>query len=312
VTPLVLEFTDPPIDLQGESALYARGVSYGPHAESLFDIFLADSPEPTPLVVHIHGGGFVAGGRGIVYTAFFRDIREVLSHGVSYATIDYRLLDEIDTDGVLKPLGDSKRCLQYLRYHHEELNIDPTRIALYGSSAGAGTCLWLATQDDMADPGAWDPVLRESTRVSAIGTMGAQATYDITKWETVVFESIGFTLEDMANLPNASEQGMMSFYGVSELADLADPEIVIYRQKVDMLSFLTADDPPMWMQSTIEEPGEPGDKSELMHHGLQTKAVLDIAEPLGIECQGYVEALEIEDPAGEDVVPFLLDHLGVE
>ena len=48
--------------------------------------------------------------------------------------------------------------MQYIRSRAKEWNIDPTRIASYGSSAGAGTSLWLAFHDDLADPGnpGWD------------------------------------------------------------------------------------------------------------------------------------------------------------
>ena len=309
VVPLDLEFEEPPIDLRLIDARFARGVAYGPYEDNVFDIFLVESAEPTPLVVFIHGGGFTSGGRGIVYITARDEIRETLARGASYATIDYRLLDEVDKEGVLKPLGDSRRCLQFLRCHHEELNVDPTRVALYGASAGAGTSLWLGVTDDMADPGALDPVLRESTRVSVVGLKGTQATYDLLKWETVVFASLGLTLEDFAALPNSSEQGLLSFYGADTLEDLGSPEFKAYRERVDMLALLSLDDPPIWLQSTVENPGIPVDKSELMHHGLHALAVLERANEVGVECQAYIPALDVAAPAGDDVVKFMLDRL---
>jgi acetyl esterase/lipase len=78
---------------------------------------------------------------------------------VAYASIDYRLLQELDTEGVIKPLSDSTRCVQFIRYHAEQLNVDPERIILMGGSAGAGTSLWIGFNDDMADPDSDDPVL---------------------------------------------------------------------------------------------------------------------------------------------------------
>ena len=38
-----------------------RNVSYGPHERNAIDLWLAESAEPTPLVLYIHGGGFCVG-----------------------------------------------------------------------------------------------------------------------------------------------------------------------------------------------------------------------------------------------------------
>ena len=306
---LDLAFEDSPIGLRGIDARFARDVPYGPHEDNVFDIFLVDSPEPTPLVIYIHGGGFTSGRKGIVYLSARNEIRETLEGGASYATIDYRLLDEADASGVLKPLGDSRRCLQFLRYHHEALNIDPSRIAVYGASAGAGTCLWLSLSDDMADPEAADPILRESTRVIAAGAKGTQATYDLLKWETVVFAPLGMTLENMAGLSDSSEQGLLSFYGAGSFEDLSSPEMKAYREAVDMLSLMSPDDPPLWVRNTIENAGLPVDKSELFHHALHALALLDRAREIGLECQAYIPPLGVEDPAGESVIEFLLSRI---
>ncbi len=51
----------------------------------------------------------------------------------------------------------------------DDWNVDKTRVAAYGGSAGAGTSLWLAFHDDLADPKSADPVLRESSRLRMRG-----------------------------------------------------------------------------------------------------------------------------------------------
>jgi len=310
ITPIELNFEEAPISLQGISAQYAADVSYGPYEDNVFDIFLVESDEATPLIIYIHGGGFTSGSKGVVYLSARNEIREALLAGASYATINYRLLEEADDEGVIKPLGDSKRCLQFIRYHHEQLNVDPDRIAIYGASAGAGTCLWLGFNEDLADPNAADPVLRESTRVSAIGAKAAQSTYDLLKWESVVFVSLGLTLEDMASLPNSSEQGLLSFYGADSLEQLATPELQAYRQSVDMLALMSADDPEFWVQNSIENTGVPVDQSELFHHVLHAVALGDQADIVGLNCQVYIPPLGIADPAGDGVIKFMLDRLG--
>ena len=308
IDPIDLTFVDSPIDLQGNSALFAQNIAYGPYEENVFDIFLVDSEEPIPLIIYIHGGGFTSGSKGIVYLSARNEIRETLAGGASYATINYRLLEEVDDEGVLKCLNDSKRCIQFLRYHHEQLNIDPDRIALYGASAGAGTCLWMAFTDDMAEPGSDDPVLRESTRVSVIGCKGTQSTYDLMKWETVVFAPLGLTLEEMAAL-FGDEQGFLSFYGAETLEDLNTPEYQDYRASVDMLALMSADDPTFWVRNDQANAGIPADKGELQHHPLHAKALQDQAAVVGLSCQAYIPAMGIADPAGNGVIEYLLDRL---
>ena len=101
--------------------------------------------------------------------------RRVLDKGISYASIDYRL------SGIaLSPaqFHDSAMAVQYLRLNSEKYNIDPTRIAATGESAGAGIALWLGLHDDLADPENKDPLKRQSTRVQCVGVTNCQTSYD--------------------------------------------------------------------------------------------------------------------------------------
>ena len=55
-------------------------------------------------------------------------LQQTVLGGVAYASLNYRLLAEVDKEGVIKPLTDCKRALQFIRYHAAELNIDPVRL----------------------------------------------------------------------------------------------------------------------------------------------------------------------------------------
>ena len=96
---------------------------------------------------------------------------------ISVAAINYRFVDGKDVIFPV-PQHDSARAVQFLRTKAKEWNLDPQRFACYGGSAGAGTSMWIAFHDDLADPKNADPVLRESTRIVAVGTIGGQGTYD--------------------------------------------------------------------------------------------------------------------------------------
>ena len=43
--------------------------SYGDHKRNKFDIWLAESEKPTPLVIYIHGGGFSNGDKSNYYNS---------------------------------------------------------------------------------------------------------------------------------------------------------------------------------------------------------------------------------------------------
>ena len=75
-------------------------------------------------------------------------------------------------------MNDAQRALQFLRSKADEWNIDKTRIAASGVSAGACASLWLALHDDMADPQSLDPVARESTRLFCAAVKAPQTSLD--------------------------------------------------------------------------------------------------------------------------------------
>ncbi|MEO1627102.1 MAG: alpha/beta hydrolase, partial [Bacteroidota bacterium] len=226
--------------------------------KQVFHLFLPDTQGSFPLVVFIHGGGFTGGSPSTVINDPSRraDIKYYLEQGVAYASFGYRLIasNQADNEGVIKCLNDSKRALQFVRYYANDLNIDPERIVLTGGSAGAGTSLWLGTRDDMADPTAADPVLRESTRPCAVAMGGSQATYDLYKWETQVYQNFdgqgtNYTLDSMVNL--LGYQRASNFYGGLDSIRqiLYDPDLIQYREDVDMLFHMSSDDPPIYFEN---------------------------------------------------------------
>ena len=74
-------------------------VAYGDHPRQVLDFYQAKSLTPTPLVVFIHGGGWVNGDK---WGAGSANIARLRKEGISVAAINYRFV----TQG--RPRGSSR------------------------------------------------------------------------------------------------------------------------------------------------------------------------------------------------------------
>lgn len=146
-------------------------VSYGPHERNVLDFWQAKGEGPRPLFVYIHGGGWTGGDK----KQDTKRYQPFLDKGISCAAINYRLSGQAPLPA---PVHDAARAIQFLRTKAADWQIDTKHIALTGGSAGACTSMWLLLHDDLADPKATDPVLRESSRVCAAAVSGGQTSID--------------------------------------------------------------------------------------------------------------------------------------
>jgi acetyl esterase/lipase len=207
-----------------------------------FDFWQARSEKPTPIVLLIHGGGWMGGDKSGYGTA---EIRPFLDAGISVAAIDYRFIPQAMEQHVeppvKAPLMDCARALQTIRSKAKEWNIDPTRIGSTGGSAGACTSLWLAFHDDLAKPDSSDPVERESTRLTCAAVIAAQTSLDpkeVREWipnavyggHAFGFASEGRTRADEFKLLIENREKVKPLfkeYSPIELVDKSDPPIYL-------------------------------------------------------------------------------------
>jgi acetyl esterase/lipase len=144
-------------------------VKYGLAARNVMDVWLAESDKPTPVLVSIHGGGFSGGTKSV--SPFL--LEDCLKSGISVVAITYRLSDEAKAPAQFL---DSARAIQFIRSMAKEWNLDGSKMAATGGSAGAGISLWLGFHDDLADPKSDDPVLRQSTRLTCMAVTNGQTS----------------------------------------------------------------------------------------------------------------------------------------
>jgi acetyl esterase/lipase len=220
----------------------AEQVSYGDHPRLKLDFWQAKSDSPTPLVVLIHGGGWTSGDKTTFGNA---QIKPYLDAGISVAAINYRLIQTAMSEKVeppvKAPLHDAARAIQFLRSKAKEWNLDKNRVGASGGSAGACTSLWLALHEDLANPKAQDPVLRESTRLQAAAVAGAQTSLDpkqVKEWmPTAVYggHAFGFRTDGKCRA--------MEFAAAMENREKIMPWIKEYSP----IELLSRDDPPLFL-----------------------------------------------------------------
>lgn len=329
VAPLDLDWdaTSLPVALTGPnpdlgSLRFATDISCGDDPLRAFDIVLPQAAEPggsdalVPLVIYIHGGGFIAGDKA----EFWADDNEAvdttryLDAGVAVASMNYRLLADVDTEGVIKPMSDAARCLQFIRHHAaSSFGIDAERIVLTGGSAGAGTALWLNFHNDLAEPDATDPISRQSTRPLGVAVVETQATYDLLRWGDDVFaqykEQLGGA--DIFELAVAlgQAQRLLSFFGAATVEDVTTPEYVTYRENVDMLALMSPDDAPFWV-SNVETPEVlPTNTGVFFHHADHARALAKRAAEVGLDAE-VTAGFGLTPSVGQ--ADFVLAALGVE
>jgi acetyl esterase/lipase len=88
--------------------------------------------KPGAAIVYVHGGGMIAGSVDI-YEPLVRHYVQLT--GVPFLAMDYRLAPEFhDTT----PVEDAFAATRWLFEHADQLDVDPTRIALMGDSGGGG------------------------------------------------------------------------------------------------------------------------------------------------------------------------------
>lgn len=93
---------------------------------------------PAPVLVWMHGGGYIIGKPELDDFCLIPFAREL---GIKVVSIDYRLAPEHPFP---TPLDDCYTALKWVHDHAQALGIDPARMAVGGESAGGGLAAALA------------------------------------------------------------------------------------------------------------------------------------------------------------------------
>ncbi|MDB6004498.1 MAG: Carboxylesterase [Prosthecobacter sp.] len=122
-----------------------------------------NTDKPLPVVALIHGGGWVNGDR-LGYAA--AAIQFARTGDYAAVTVGYRLTKEAHWPA---QVYDCKAAIRWIRAHAKELNLDPDKIAVMGSSAGGHLSSLIGTSGDVKElEGDLGPNTSFSSRVQCV------------------------------------------------------------------------------------------------------------------------------------------------
>ncbi|MDD3225443.1 MAG: alpha/beta hydrolase [Clostridium sp.] len=204
-------------------------------AEKL-DIYLpSDKNGPFPVIVAIHGGGFLTGDK---HTGEVNPELEGLNRGYAVVCINYRLSKEAKWP---EQIFDAKAAIRFIRANASKYKLDPKKIAVWGDSTGGNLASLLGTSGDvktMEDLSMGNA--RESSRVQAVVdwfgpvnylTMDAQ-----NKASGIKSKVKNVLIHNSAKSPESKVMGK-TITLVPSLVKSANPE-----------TYITADDPPFFIE----------------------------------------------------------------
>ena len=135
-------------------------------AEKL-DLYLPTKKNaPAPLVIWIHGGGFMVGDKHSMprrnfgpatkptgpfgpYQIQVPNVAALVAKGYAVASLNYRLATSF-IDGALPATRDGKAAVRFLRANSSKYNLDPNRFAVWGNSSGGYTAAIIGVTGDQS------------------------------------------------------------------------------------------------------------------------------------------------------------------
>ena len=148
-----------------------RGVAYGTDPAQVLDLYHPASGGAAPLVVFVHGGGWVGGsrrgGRAIA--------PPLVARGYAVASIGYRLFPQA---GPAAAVGDAAQSIAYLLRNAQRFGLDPSGFSLIGHSSGAHMVALLATDPAYLRRAGLDPAhLRAVVTLDGVFDVKANITH---------------------------------------------------------------------------------------------------------------------------------------
>lgn len=101
------------------------------------DLYRPKAEGPQPLIIYIHGGGWMIGHKrmsGSAFSDFTASLSDLSARGYVVAALDYRLAREAPFPAAI---DDVRTAIRFLKANAGRYGIDVQRVGIWGGSAGA-------------------------------------------------------------------------------------------------------------------------------------------------------------------------------
>jgi len=215
--------------------------------ELQLDLYLPRDVEDAPLVVWVHGGGWMAGHR------YPCPLHYLTEEGFAVASISYRFAQEASYPA---QLHDCKAAIRFLRANSDEYGYDAEHIGACGASAGGHLVALLGTTGNTDDPdveGDLGDHLETSSEVQAVCDLFGP---------TDLMAFVSDTPRGQAAL------SMVTFLLGGDPED--EPELA---RAADPVTYLDSDDPPVIIAHSDRDELVPLSQSEYFDAALEEAGV---------------------------------------
>lgn len=223
----------PPVYRDVYSSLYkSMDIPYASvSASQKLDIYIPDKIKgPYPVIISIHGGGYCTGDKvgSDTFTAWAGRER-----GYAVVSVNYRLSGE-----ALFPaqINDVKAAIRFIKANASKYNLNPDKIAVWGSSAGGTLASLAGTSGDVKE-------LQDLTLGNSDQSDRVQAVVDWCGPINLLTMDEQYKESGVAGYPTNTPTSYGSKYlgrQVNEVPDLA--------RKANPDTYISPDDPPFFIQ----------------------------------------------------------------
>ena len=266
-----------------------KDLAYGTDSPAQkLDLYLPSQGEtPYPIVIAIHGGGFIGGDKS---NGQITPVLEALKRGYAVVGVNYRLSEEAHFPAAI---SDVKAAVRWLRAHAREYGLDGSRVALWGDSAGGNLAALAGTSGDV-------PALRGPHPTDAGQSDRVQAVVD---W----FGPISFLRTDddfrAAGIRRVSAAGPNSYLSQYLGAPLAKARAKV--KATDPITYVTPDDPPVLIEHGTADGTVPVGQSERFAKAYAAGVGADSVTLNLIQGAGHVDRVFYELDHVNDVLDWL-------
>jgi acetyl esterase/lipase len=210
---------------------------------------------PRPGLIFIHGGGWNSGDSR--HAGTFGDFPGLLAtlaaRGYVVASINYRLSGEAHFPAALE---DVKTAIRWLRSHASDYNVDDTRIAIWGASAGGHLAALAGVTCGVAS---LEPPVDSKDKPPSDCVQAVIDWYGITDFETMAAD-LGISA------PDKSEEG--DFLGCEPALCPVD-----IARNASPLAYIEAMSPPFLIQHGADDATVSPKQSQKLYDALRAKDV---------------------------------------